>query len=46
MAANPQNHPRRVITSFMLRFVREAEENPVEIVVPPLASDMAQLEPD
>ncbi len=46
MAANPQNHPRRVITSFMLRFVREAEETPVEIVVPPLPSEIGQLEPD
>lgn len=30
MAANPQNHHRRVITSFMLRFIREAEEIPAE----------------
>ncbi len=31
MAANPQNHPRRVITSFMLRFIREAEEITAEV---------------
>ena len=30
MAAKPQNHHRRVITSFMLRFIREAEEIPAE----------------
>lgn len=46
MAANPQNYPRRVITSFTLRFMREAEEFPVEIVVPPLPAEMVPLEPD
>ena len=30
MAANPQSHPRRVITSFMLRFIREADETQAE----------------
>ena len=46
MAANPQNHPRRVITSFMLRFVREAEEPPVEIAVPPLPAETDLPDPD
>jgi hypothetical protein len=46
MAANPQNPPRRVITSFMLRFVREAEESPVEIVIPPLPAELDQDAPD
>lgn len=46
MAANPQNHPRRVITSFMLRFVREAEESPVETIVPPLPAEIDRLDPD
>ncbi|MDB5081782.1 MAG: hypothetical protein JWP00_3706 [Chloroflexi bacterium] len=35
MAANPQNNSRRVITSFMLRFVREADDTPVTLIVPP-----------
>lgn len=38
MAANQQRQNRRVITSFMLRFVREAEELPgdeAEIEEPP-----------
>ena len=46
MAANPQNHPRRVITSFMLRFVREADESPAETIIPPLPAEIGPLGPD